>query len=346
MPEIPRLEDDWRGLFRELGGRLNLDDAEYDQLRAEIDQAKQASWIDVSRRSAEAPRSARAASPRISIVIPALNEARNVEVILPQLPDVHEIILVDGHSVDDTVAAARRVRPDIRIVYQTRRGKGNALTCGFEAATGDVIVMFDADGSSDPTEIDTYVTALLEGADFAKGSRFRSGGGSENITRFRRLGNAGLNGLVNAALKTKYSDLCYGYNAFWADILPILDLPSSGITPIDGQSLVWGDGFEIETVLHCRIAAARLRVTEVASVEKLRIHGDSNLNALSDGLRVLQTVGAERRRATKIFRIAKEANVERRRAAQIERANEMERSLHTNDDDVQGRLPGYTEQAG
>ncbi|ROS61996.1 glycosyltransferase involved in cell wall biosynthesis [Frigoribacterium sp. PhB160] len=234
--------------------------------------------------------------PRITIVVPARNEARNLEIVLPMLPPVHEVILVDGHSVDDTVETAVRVMPDIKVVHQTRKGKGNALACGFEAATGDIIVMFDADGSADPAEIPRFVEALTDGADVAKGSRFVRGGGSEDITRFRALGNWGLNALTNLLLGTKYTDLCYGYNAFWTRIVPSLDLlPSDLPARADGQ-MHNGDGFEIETILNTRIAALGYDIVEVPSVEKLRIHGVSNLNAISDGFRVLRVILAERRR--------------------------------------------------
>jgi glycosyltransferase involved in cell wall biosynthesis len=232
--------------------------------------------------------------PRVSIVIPARNEARNLELVLPELPAVHEVILVDGNSVDDTVATARRLLPDIRIIKQTRRGKGNALVCGFAAATGDIIVMFDADGSADPAEIPAFIAALQAGADFAKGSRFAPGGGSLDITRYRSFGNKGLNLLTNLLLKTAYSDLCYGYNAFWADILEDIDLPDPQVAVVAASGMMWGDGFEIETVLNCRIAAAKLDVREVASVERSRIYGASNLNAIRDGLRVLKTILQER----------------------------------------------------
>ncbi|WP_200931964.1 glycosyltransferase family 2 protein [Frigoribacterium sp. Leaf164] len=236
------------------------------------------------------------AQPRISIVVPARNEARNLEIVLPMLPSVHEVILVDGHSVDDTVATAVRVMPDIKVVHQTRKGKGNALACGFEAATGDVIVMFDADGSADPAEIPRFVEALVAGADVAKGSRFVQGGGSEDITRFRALGNWGLNALTNLLLGTRYTDLCYGYNAFWARIVPSLELLPSGLAPrADGQ-MHNGDGFEIETILNCRTAALGYDIVEVPSIEKLRIHGSSNLNAVTDGFRVLRVILEERRR--------------------------------------------------
>ena len=123
----------------------------------------------------------------ISVVIPTLNEAANLPHVLTRLPDiVDEVVLVDGHSIDDTIAVARPMRPDVRVVLQDGRGKGNALACGFAAATGDIIVMLDADGSTDPAEIPRFVDALLAGSDFAKGSRFAAGGDSNDITRAPR----------------------------------------------------------------------------------------------------------------------------------------------------------------
>ncbi|MGQ0575328.1 MAG: glycosyltransferase family 2 protein [Pseudonocardia sp.] len=247
----------------------------------------------------------------MSIVVPARNEARNLEEVLPALPPVHEVIVVDGHSADDTVATARRVRPDAVVLRQDRRGKGNALACGFRAATGDIIVMFDADGSADPAEIPRFVAALQSGADFAKGSRFhRRGpvrGGSEDITGVRRVGNAGLNAVANLLFGTRFTDLCYGYNALWRDVVPALRLPATAEPgAVDGASprLLWGDGFEIETLINCRVAAAGLRITEVPSVERRRIHGSTNLRTVADGFRVLRTLLAEYRRASVQRRMA------------------------------------------
>ena len=122
---------------------------------------------------------------RVSVIIPARNEARNLPHVLEALPaGLHEVILVHGHSVDDTIEVARRLRPDVKIIQQTRRGKGNALACGFSALSGEIVVMLDADGSADPSEIPAFVAALAAGADFAKGTRFHDGGGSHDITRF------------------------------------------------------------------------------------------------------------------------------------------------------------------
>jgi glycosyltransferase involved in cell wall biosynthesis len=249
------------------------------------------------------PVRARPRRPRVSVVVPALNEARNLREVLPTLPDVHEVILVDGGSVDGTVEAARETRPGVVTVTQTRTGKGNALAAGFARVTGDVVVMFDADGSADAGEIPRFVGALLEGADFAKGSRFRPGGGSADITLVRRLGNRFLHTWMNLAFRTGFTDLCYGYNAFWADLIPVLDLPDPELVTPSGSPMLWGDGFEIETLINCRVAGAGLRITEVPSVERARLHGRSHLRAVSDGLRVLRTLHTERARARGSLRV-------------------------------------------
>jgi glycosyltransferase involved in cell wall biosynthesis len=219
---------------------------------------------------------------RVSVVIPTLNEAANLPHVFERLPSegIDEMILVDGHSTDDTIDVARQLRPSIRVLMQEGKGKGNALACGFAAARGDIIVMIDADGSTDPEEIPTYVDALLDGADFAKGSRFMAGGGSVDITPLRGMGNRFLNTIVNILYGTKYSDLCYGYNAFWADVLPVINVDCAG--------------FEVETLINVRIAKAGLDVVEVASIEQERIHGVSKLHPIRDGLRVLRTILTER----------------------------------------------------
>jgi glycosyltransferase involved in cell wall biosynthesis len=238
--------------------------------------------------------------PTVSVVIPAKNEARNLPHVLSRIPaGVHEVILVDGDSSDDTVAVARELRPDITVVGQTRKGKGNALACGFAAATGEFIVMLDADGSTDPAEIPRFVAALVEGADFAKGSRFMPGAGSSDISRLRQMGNFWLNRIVNLLYRTRYTDLCYGYNAFRRDCLAVMDLDPGRPGDAHADSMLWGDGFEVETLINVRIAKAGLRVAEVPSFERSRVHGTSNLNAFSDGVRVLRTIHAERRRSTR-----------------------------------------------
>ena len=236
--------------------------------------------------------------PSVSVVIPTLNEERNIPHVFERIPEsVHQVVLVDGRSIDNTIEVARKLRPDVCVVTQTRKGKGNALACGFEAATGDVIAMVDADGSADPGEIPSFVDALVAGADFAKGTRFLPGGGSADITRLRAQGNHLLTTFFNLCYHRKYTDLCYGYNVFWRRHLPVLGLDATSELKEDGSPYSWGDGFEIETLIHVRIAKAGLNVAEVPSFEFKRIHGASNLNATRDGLRVVRTIFAERARS-------------------------------------------------
>ena len=219
--------------------------------------------------------------PRVSVVIPTLNEAANLPHVFARLPDgLWEVIVVDGRSTDDTVDVARLLRPDAHIVMETGLGKGAALAAGFAAATGDIIVMLDGDGSTDPAEIPRFVAALIAGVDFAKGSRFVEGGSSEDISRLRRIGNRALLGTTNVLYRTSYTDLCYGYNAFWRSCQPALDAASGG--------------FEVETRINVRIARAGVKVAEVPSTEYRRIHGMSKLYPVRDGSRVLRTILSER----------------------------------------------------
>jgi glycosyltransferase involved in cell wall biosynthesis len=218
----------------------------------------------------------------VSLVIPAKNEALNIAWVLEQVPEcVDEIILVDGNSTDVTVVAAQSCRPDIRVITQQGSGKGWALRTGFLAATGDVIVMMDADGSMAPQEITHYLYFLANGYDFVKGSRFICGGGSLDITRFRKLGNRSLLAVFNRLYGAQLTDLCYGFCAFHRRYLPHLNLASTG--------------FEIEAELTVHAMHAGLRIAEVPSVEMPRRAGRSNLRSIRDGIRVLRTVLREHR---------------------------------------------------
>ncbi|MGB9112961.1 MAG: glycosyltransferase family 2 protein [Acidimicrobiales bacterium] len=223
----------------------------------------------------------------VSVVIPTMNEARNITGVLERLPDiVDEVVLVDGRSVDVTKLMAATTRPNIRFIDEHARGKGVALRAGLAAATGDIIIAMDADGSMSPEEIPRFVNPLEHGFDLAKGSRFVAGGGSLDITRFRRLGNRGLVLASNILLDVHYTDLCYGFFALRRIFLEALDLRSTG--------------FEIETEITVRAQIIGLRIAEVPSVELPRRNGESNLRTIRDGFRVLGTLLSERRRSSAV----------------------------------------------
>jgi len=217
---------------------------------------------------------------QVSVVIPALNEEDNLPHVLPLIPKwVYEVILVDGHSTDRTIEVARELLPDIHVVMQDGAGKGSALRTGFAAASGQIIVMLDADGSTNPAEIPVFVGALMAGADFVKGSRFLQGGGTADMPFHRRAGNSAFVGLSRLLFGGHYTDLCYGYNAMWAWTLPLLRLN--------------GQGFEIETMMNVRALQVGLKVAEVPSFEAPRVHGVGRLRTIPDGWRVLKTLYRE-----------------------------------------------------
>jgi len=218
---------------------------------------------------------------RVSVIIPALNEAESLPHVLPLIPEqVDEVLLVDGASTDGTIEVAKAIRPDIRIVFQESRGKGAALRAGFEAATGDIVVHLDADGSTDPREIPAFVETLLAGADYAKGTRFGKGGLSDDITPLRRLGNWSFVAIANVLYGSSFTDITYGYNAVWRRHHALL-APEI-------------DGWAHEIIANIRAHRRGLKVVEVASIEAPRVAGEAKLQTFSAGWTIFKAIVGER----------------------------------------------------
>ncbi len=216
-------------------------------------------------------------SSTVSVVIPARDEEENIPFVLKGIPAwVYEIVLVDGNSLDRTVEVAKSYCQSIKVVAQPGKGKGDALRAGFRSCEGDIIVAMDADGSMDPAEMSTFISAIEKGHDLVKGSRALPGGGSSDLTTFRKLGNWGLRTLANILYRSRFTELCYGYFAFRRGTVDELELGS--------------DGFEIETEIFVKAHRAGLRVMEVPSYESPRANGVSNLSPLRDGWRILMTL--------------------------------------------------------
>jgi glycosyltransferase involved in cell wall biosynthesis len=216
----------------------------------------------------------------VSLVIPTLNEADGLREILPRLPElISELIIVDGGSTDGSCAVVDELRPDAFLVEQSGRGKGNAIKEGLSVARGDIIVTMDADGSMRPEDIPRFVDRLLEGHDFVKGSRELPGAGSDDFTWIRRFGNTGLTWVANRIFGTRYTDLTFGFNAYWRRALR------------NPECLA--DGFQFEIQAAVRAGKAGLRTSEVSTHEDARVGGHSKLNAMSDGWAILKLIVGE-----------------------------------------------------
>lgn len=215
------------------------------------------------------------------MLICTLNEEKNLPYILPKVPQwVDEILLVDGHSTDNTVEVAKKIRPEIKVLYQLGAGKGDALRYGIKHANSDIIVTLDADNATDPKEMPKFIEPLLAGYDFAKGSRFVRGF-PPNKPKHRILGNLIIIITFNILFFRRYTDLCSGYNAFWKKKIERVDLYSP-------------DGFENEPLINTRIRRKGLKVIEVGHLDQGRAKGEVKESSWRQGFKAIKTIVRER----------------------------------------------------
>lgn len=229
----------------------------------------------------------RSSSPRISIVVPALDAATSVYFVLRHLPDADEVILVDAGSADSTPDAARQARPDVKVLVRPGISRTAALAAGFEHASGDVIITLPIDGSVDPEEIPTLVAALVDGADVAKGSRYA--GSAVPPTAGDRL----LARLARRLHHGTLADLTFGFYGFWAGQRDALALPTEGTGS-------WSDSADV-TVL-CQLAGAGARIVEVPCRRMAPLFGTDGPRGASAFFASARAVLAERRRARTVER--------------------------------------------
>jgi CheY-like chemotaxis protein/glycosyltransferase involved in cell wall biosynthesis len=224
------------------------------------------------------------ARPRVTVIIPTLNEEKNLPLLLPYLPYewIDEVLLVDGGSQDNTVQIAQQLLPAIRVIVEPRPGKGAALRAGYKAAQGDIIIVMDADGSHDPREIPRFIRILMEGADFARGSRFAPGGGTTDMPRIRQFGNGVFVWLVNTLYDANFTDITYGYHAFWRYCLDVFEYEDI-------------DGFDFEPAIYIRALRNQMRIVDVPSFEGERFMGIPKLQTIPDGWLTLKRIFRELR---------------------------------------------------
>jgi glycosyltransferase involved in cell wall biosynthesis len=220
--------------------------------------------------------------PPVSVVFCTHNDAPTIADVLRRVPSfVKDIVVVDCGSTDRTVELVREAAPRATLLVEESNDRGRAWRSGFARASGDIFVMLRGDGSHDPAEIPRFLAVLRTGADFAIGTRYLAGGGSAEMNRFRWFGDRFLTHLANWVLKARFSDIGYGYLAFWKRQLPDLRVERAK-----------GD---LEAVLPLRARRLGIRMVEVPSYESLRHHNPSNAQALREGFAMLRTIVAARR---------------------------------------------------
>lgn len=214
----------------------------------------------------------------VSVVIPTLNEERNISAVLRGIRRQlsgrrYEIIVVDGHSSDKTAERARKL--GAKVLYDNT-GKGSALIKGFLAAKGTIIVSMDADLSHEPKELTLLIDSIEAGYDICMGSRFMTGGGTEDMPLVRKAGNKAFVYIVNILFGSHYSDMCYGYRSFRRDAFRKLRLREKG--------------FGIEAEISIKAARAHMKVIEIPSNEKPRSYGEAKLHTFRDGYVILKAI--------------------------------------------------------
>ena len=218
--------------------------------------------------------------PRVSVVIPCLNEAENIEecisranAILAESGISGEVIVADNCSEDGSGQLARAA--GATVVDEPRRGYGSAYLAGFAAATGDYIIMIDADLTYDFADIPRFVQELDAGADLVMGNRMTGIQPGAMPWMNRYIGNPLLSGFLKLLIRTDVGDAHCGMRGLRRDALPILDLNSTGME------------FASEMVI--RAARRGLDIREFP----IKLHprgGESKLSPFRDGWRHLRLI--------------------------------------------------------
>lgn len=210
---------------------------------------------------------------KITVQIPTLNEGESLADTLEQIPReiVDEILIIDGHSTDNTLEIAKSF--GCRVLVQPGRGYGDAMRFGFQNAMGDVIISMDADGSPNPQDIPRLVDKLQEGYDLVLASRYMLGAKSEDDTPIRLIGNKFFTFLTNFLYGLDISDALYFFAAMRKEKVSGLNLKSKD--------------FALCIEVPVKVHRAGFKIGEVPCVERRRFASVSRVNAALDGIKIL-----------------------------------------------------------
>lgn len=213
------------------------------------------------------------AGERISVIVPARDERESLPTVLGEIPRdlVHEIIVVDGHSTDGTPDVARALGH--RVVTQDGTGYGMAVVTGIREATGDLLTFMDADGSYDPAALSRMLDGIRRGDDVVFCSRYLPQAGSDDDTVVRYVGNVFFTWLVRWLFGVRTTDSLFFYALAKRQVFDQIDLRCRG--------------FALCVEFLVNVHRAGFRYSEIPCRERRRIAGESKVNALIDGARIL-----------------------------------------------------------
>lgn len=221
--------------------------------------------------------------PRLSVVIPAYNERATIRTLLDRVQAVDidkEIVVVDDGSTDGTREILQEYadRPGFRIVFQPEnRGKGAALAAGFQRATGDIVIVQDADLEYNPVEYPVLIQPIVDGlADVVYGSRFAGGSPRRVLYFWHAVGNMFLTLVSNMLTDINLSDMETCYKVFRREIIQSMPLRSQRF------------GFEPEITV--KVAKAKYRIYEVAISYAGRTYAEGKKIGWKDGVEALWTL--------------------------------------------------------
>jgi len=218
----------------------------------------------------------------VALIITTMNEVDGLKWLWPRLRTdlVSEVLVVDNHSTDGTLEFLSN-KP-CQIITQSVGGRGNGIREAMDYVRDDAVILMSSDGNDDPEYIPALISKLREGYDFVSGTRFATGGSSDDSDdplRIRRFGNKLFTAMVNLLFAAHYTDTAFGFRIFKKEAWDAMN--------IDAKRN------ETEYMMSIRAAKLKLKTVEIPMIEGRRVGGEVKAKTWSTGLSFLKLIFSE-----------------------------------------------------